>query len=577
MFIFTDLWIVILFQIIFLVFYFGLEKFLLIENFSIVNYLSKIKNIFFGFVLGGVTILFTFITKDAFKNESFPIFVICILLILVLKNYKMSFYSLVPNLFFWIMTNEINANIYILITAMFLFFITWEIINILQITKKIKKYIIIFICLGLFLINFLISVYGFNQVPISASINYVSMPFVFFLLCYYLSNSFIKFTISSRLLHESNNYVYSNFYRTSLMKKAIENFITDKKPNRALLGLIKIETKKNYNPKEKQEITESLLRYSTKYIDSNSILFASVENYGFFVPIDNSKNIKMQLGEITGPKSVLTSWGERVSAKISIAFSIYGVHSNSIDDLVRYSTFTINTKENSFVSIFNFKKFRKYQIDYNNLSLLDKKIQLDYFDAKSIKIMDLDKKVFGKYGNATYTSDFSLKESADQIIYSFNWQNIFHRYFASFFVTKLKHEKRIIFDYSPTIFEDNFDLKEFLRLIKQQNVDPQSLYLVFRMQGISKIRNSKKVIQTTKLMLKEKINFIIDYKIDHDTANKLFGPVKYWLIDKETLEDKLSKDAESEFMIFENLTKEQHDQAIKKGIKYFNEETLSAK
>ena len=535
---------------IFVISFFSFEKIKSLKSVASLGIHKQAGDFIFGIFIGSITLLMQVVNAEFLSDFKMPLYVSTVILVMLLTNYISALYSIAPSLIYLLLTQEVEPQIYVVVSFMFAIMIIYQTLNTI-LKLKIIPWIIMGITLLVSLIVFLIVGLGYERNLGQHAFEQSALIFLLIPFGYSITFWLLKFSISSRLLYESANFVYSRFYRAGLTSNAIANFIEKHKTSKAVFGVFDIKYRVPNSEVRQREIIKTILQHISDTMPEKSVLFdATMGRFGFFIPINQNVDIKnsikgnyirtRQRGDVISPIEnlmsrcqikLMTTWNEEIDISIKTGVSIYGIQSSSIKELMEYSTYALHTiNKFSLINVFNPIKMYRRKRDNSELSLMDNKLQLDNFDLKPKKLISLNEKSNILYLDVENISEFTYIETIDEMIYSLGWQNVFNRYHGASAIEEFSKEKdHIMFDYAPTILDDKFDIYEFERNLNAQGVDPENIILYFKNRGIKLIKDFDLLVKNLKKLKEKKVHIALECV---DAVNKeIIDYVDYLCID----------------------------------------------
>lgn len=516
---------------IFVISFFSFEKIKSFKSIASLGIHKQASDFIFGVFIGSITLLMQVINTEFLSNFKMPLYVSTVLLVMLLTNYISALYSMAPSLIYLLLTQEIEAQIYVVVSFMFAIMIIYQTLNTI-LKLKSTPWITMGITLLASLIIFLIVGLGYDKKLGQHAFEQSALIFLLVPFGYAITFWLLKFSISSRLLYESANFVYSRFYRAGLTSNAIANFIEKHKTPKAVFGVFDIRYRVPGSEVRQREIIKTILQHISDTMPKKSVLFdATMGRFGFFIPLNQNVDIKnsikgnyirtRQRGDVISPFEnlmskcqikLMTTWNEEIDISIKTGVSIYGIQSNSIKELMEYSTYALHTiNKFSLINVFNPIKMYRRKRDNYELSLMDDKLQLDNFDLKPKKLISLEEKTNILYLDVENISEFTYIETIDEMVYSLEWQNVFNRYHGASAIEEFsKVKEHIMFDYAPTILDDKFDIYEFERNINAQGVDSENIILYFKNRGVELVKDFDILIKNIKKLKEKKIRIALE-------------------------------------------------------------------
>lgn len=551
MFFVHDLELILLYLVIFMAGYFIYER--LISWKKIVQWKvpSQAKDFISGTFYGALTLVIEMISKLIFYDFNLPLFVATALIVSNLKNYVSALYSIIIPITVWGL-NQGGSNIAIEITISF--FVTMLSLELLKWFEVNKLIFFAFVTIFVALINFLITGFAWDY-TLKTAFDQSSVIYIFVPLLVFVVSWFIKFSISSRVLFESTNFKYDGYYRSGLAQKAFEDFVKNNKTKHALFCAIKLNFNQKMNDNQNEEIVKTHLETLRKSLGLNNFYFSMSKNYyGVVIPYEGKVSIKktiegnkkelreeddmlyeLQLKLKLIPSIIKTSWEESVLMNSKVGVSLYGNGNASFEKLLSNASYAVESHSSkNVVSLYDHKELSSIKQDYRMISQMDKNITLDDYALTFIPIYNANKKETAfTYAEVRNVSEFDYYESIDEIVYSKGWETIFNRYFAAEALKKAEG-KKIGFDYSLTIFEDNFDIEHFKSFVKVTNSKLENLYLFINKESIRQAKNIKRIKEAIDEL--QGINFVIDNDADQQKTLKIFDKVNMVFVQSENYE-----------------------------------------
>lgn len=552
MYVLNDWGLYIVYIMLFMIAFFSYEKIRSLKPIASLNIPKQARELIFGATIGLVTLLTQVINEEFLSGFKLPLFVSTVIFVMMFSNYISALYSFVPNIIYWTLTKTMDSQFYVLIGTMFALMLIYQVLDFV-LKNKYVTWILCSISLFASLITFFIAGPAYDNGFTDDAFERISLIFILTPFGYAVTFWIFKFTISSRLLYESANFIYSRFYRAGLASNAIANFISTNKVNRAAFGVFELRYDIPDTEVRKREVIKTTLQHISDTFPEESVLFdATMGRYGFFIPIkskvDINESIKGNYSRMRRRNDciahvenilekcqvkLMPTWKEEIDISIKAGVSIYGVQSNSIKTLMEYSTYALHTVNKfSLVNLFIPRKIYKRKRDNALLSQMDAKIQLDHFDLKEVTLKALKNKEQDLlYLDVENISEFTYIETIDEMVYSLNWQNIFNRFFGSSAVEEFaKSKNRIMFDYSPTILEDEFDIFEFERNLEAHEFKSNNLVLYFKERGLSLIKDKELVYKNIQKLRDRNISIAIEMKADQKIDTELNTLADYFVI-----------------------------------------------
>ena len=571
---------------IFVISFFTFEKIKSLKSVASLGIHKQAGDFIFGAVLGSITLLMQVVNEELSSSFNLPLYISTAILMMLLVNYIAALYSIAPSLLFSLLVHDIEGQLYVVISIMFIVMIIHQIL-ITTLNFKATHWITISVVASMTLIVFLIVGLGYEHNLGRKAFEQSALIFLFIPFGYSITFWILKFSISSRLLYESANFVYSRFYRAGLTSNAIANFISQNKTSKGIFGVFDIRYRVPNSEVRQREIIKTILQHISDTLPEKSVLFdATMGRYGFFIPIKTNVDIKYsikgnyirarQRGDALYPIEnlmnscqikLMTTWNEEVDIVIKTGASIYGVQSNSIKELMEYSTYALHTINRfSAINVFNPKKMYRRKRDNTYLSLLDERLQLDNFDLKENTLSSLEGGKNILYLDVENISEFTYIETIDEMIYSLGWQDIFNRYNGASAVEEFsKRKDMLMFDYSPSILTSDFDVYEFERNIDAQGVSPENIVLYFKNRGMEQIKDFEILEKALKKVKQKHIKIALE--MPSVNSEKIMPYVDFICVDNlDTAKQYLNRDQKLILLDKNDLVSEDELKTI--GISY---------
>lgn len=589
MFVLHNLELLLLYLVVFITGYFIYERFVAWKKIAKINIPVQARDFLKGSYLGLITLFIFLINRLIWNEFDLPLFVLTAMITSFFKNYKSALYSLIPMLIYWGLEQG-GSNISIaIVISMFVMLLFIEVIKWLDQTKL---YMITMASAIVAFTNFLVLAFGFD-IEYKEVFELGVIVFLVSSLCLFVMRWLIKFSISSKMLYESTNFKFEGFYRSGLAEKAFEEFIRTKKIHRAFFGLVKVNFNKKSDDSKNDEIIRSYIEGLRRSFGDQHLYFAvSKDVYGFVIPYQGKIDIKQsikgntkQLRDIDDmlfemqatirnvPNMIKTSWDETVTIAPKIGVVIYGLENCSFTKLIKDASFALTSySTKNLVSLFDAREFANAKVANRLISQMDKNITLDDYAINFIPLYDAKKKTNAfTYASVVNISEYDYYETINEIIYAKGWEKTFNRYFAAEALKKAEG-KKVGFDYSLTIFEDNFNVDHFISFIEDTGNKLENIYLVIPAESINKVRDIKLV--RTEIAKIKGVNFVIDNNADKEKALKIFDKVE--LVYKQ-IGDTSNNFEGANIMSFDVETEEEIKQTKQKGITIFGGNTTESK
>lgn len=542
MFILANLYLVMLYLIVFMLGYFIYERFTGWKTIAALNVPRQAKDFIRGMFFGSITIVVELINEQLYDGYVLPLFVITAILLTFFKNYLSALYAIVIPMIYWGLKSGGSDIAIIISISLFFTILTMETIRWFN-QHWFISFVPAFLVVGF--ISFLISSFGFG-IGYHESFEQITLPYLFIILCGYIMLWFVKFSVSSRILYESTNFKFEGWYRTGLAQKAFADFVSSKKVNRAFFCVLKIDFDKKLDANQNDEIIRTYLDSVRKHLGDHNLFFAVTQDmYGFVIPYKSKITIKQSLlgnkqtrrdaddmlfeleKEIKSiPHQIMASWDEKVYVEPKIGVAMYGLETASFVNLIRDSSFalSLSTSKNT-IALYDFKELTKAKRNNKQISQMDKNIVLDDFALYFTPLIDIKKKSTAlTYANIKNVADYDYYETVNDIVYSKGWETTFNRYYAAEALKKAEG-KKVGFDYSLTIFENEFDYDHFVSFVEQTGNKLSNLFLFIPKESVAKVKNFTKVKQEIERI--SEVNFVIDHDADERKVKRIFKDVKY--------------------------------------------------
>lgn len=590
MYVLNDWGLYIVYLVLFMIAFFSYEKIRSLKPIASLNVPKQARELIFGLTIGLITLLTQVINEEFLSGFQIPLFVSTVLFVMMFSNYISALYSFLPSITYWTLTKDIDSEFYVLIGTMFSLMLIYQVLDFV-LKNKFVTWILCGISLFAALITFFIAGPAYDMGFTDNAFEKVSLVFILIPFGYAVTFWIFRFTISSRLLYESANFVYSRFYRAGLATNAIANFITKNKTDKAVFGIFELKYQMPDTEMRKREVIKTTLQHISDTFPEEAVLFdATMGRYGFFLPIKTKVNIRESLiGNYARARKridclsqvehilsrcqvkLMPTWKEEIDISIKSGVAIYGVQSNSIKKLMEYSTYALHTVNKfSLINLFFPKKLYKRKKDNILLSQMDSKVQLDNFDLKEVLLKSLKEK--GQdllYLDVENISEFTYIETIDEMIYSLNWKNIFNRYFGSSAVEEFsKRKNKIMFDYTPTILEDDFDIHEFERNLDAHDFKASGLILYFKHRGISLIKDKELVYKNIGKLKLRNIAIAIEVEDGKKIDPELKEYANYFVIKDHVLTSKIELKEDQEIIYLKKDDISTDESIIESGISY---------
>lgn len=515
MYVLTDMGLLTIFTISLTIVYFLYEKTLTVSALSFLSVKSYILDTVNGIFFGLFTLAFKFLLQQIDPDFNIPLFLIITIILLLVKNLNASLMSLfIPFVYYVVNSDNVEIS-YLLIGMITLVLIVYLFVEHYAKIKWIEISIFISIIFISFISMFVIAFSfhkGFNRMNLESSLMLsIAIPII-----YFPPRTALRISISANILFESINYAYGSYVRRSLAPEAIGKIIKNNKIQKAFLGIFKINIHSNVSDERKKEVIETILSRFENHVPNTSSLFAYDDlTYGFFIeektPInikelveangkgkrqDNLQYIDIFMRELSGHYKTID--GIIVEANVKAGISIYGLQSNSIEQLEDNAIFALNDFKNdpdTFVSIFNYKHFKSRVQDSIILSRMDSSINLNNF---AISYIPLTYKKTGKidsyYACIQNDTGYEIAQSVDEFVRINDWKRTFDRYFSIEILNKIRNSKQKVYlEYSPLVLQKNFDVNTFVEKLIKIKINKKKVIWIISYKDINK--NSFKVIK----------------------------------------------------------------------------------
>ena len=532
--------------IFFLVFYFGTEKFFSWELIVKWKRSKIVDDLLFGFFIGIISLIIQLINNVIYNDAKIPLFVSTLLLLVIFKNYNSGLASMIPGFIHYLFVFNKGNSIYV---TLFFSLIIALIIHWFKVFVEKKQLSFLYSVLLLFAFVTItsIGVYKIFYYDIKKVLINISYIYFLTLMGYYIMKYIVNFTISSKLLYESSQFSFLKFYRPKIATQMINEFLFQNKIQYGYLVLFKLKYDNEYAKIIEANSDANIENHFYKLVQDLLLNHGITFNYqknenGFFIPLKNLEIVKQQnsllLNKIIKTLNKNFVWGEKeIPLKMTASFGIskYGIDSQNINRLIRYSSFALNDQPQNInkITFFNWnihQSFLRDNIDINNLDAI---MQLDDLSNSYTPLYNLKKrKNFATYVEVKNISEFQLYETVRENVYIKNYQNTFDRYFASSALLNSNNNK-VIINFSPTIFEDKFSIQRFEDFFKRNNINYRLVYFLFDKRGIDRIKNVELVQNMIAKIETLGIKIIIPNS--YLQAKKLFKNVQYTFVNAQNL------------------------------------------
>ena len=248
---------------------------------------SNISNIFksiveafiFGFFFLAVQVLFTEIYSDTIPY----MFLVGFLVIFFNKGILLSSISIAPGLLYFLILKDHDSSFYIVLSTAFIAALVFEISSFYL--KEIMSKLITYSFLLLFsLISLFISAEALSNGLNTETFKLQMLPFIEAVIVDIFFSYAVKFSISANILHESINFVYSTYYRDSLLYTVLGSEISSHKVSKGIFGVFNIKMDSNLSDVQKDKLTRMVLTQVKDEFPKRTILFKfDEERYAFFL------------------------------------------------------------------------------------------------------------------------------------------------------------------------------------------------------------------------------------------------------------------------------------------------------
>ena len=511
-----------------------------------------IEAVLFGLFFVGLQIIFNDMKLHFIVN----LFIVVFLVLFFIKGILFSSIVMAPGLLHFLITKNFDDSFYLIIAATFLTAIVFELTNFFLDSKKTKAITYIFL-LAISSLFFIVSAYAMKEGATNQTFLDDMMPFLIVIFVDFFFSYLIKFSLSANILYESINFVFSTYYRDSLLFGVMANEIKNKKIAKGIFGVFDIKYIDVDTEEDLKELKEKvLLEVKNKFPDRTLLFKFNDRKYAFFistVELNGNVNIKykVEINKIEESmkqinKKYILENSKQYSSWINTGISIYGKQTSSIKELEIYAQYVLDRTyfgKNTFLKIFNYLEYRNNVKDVVLVQQLDDAVGLDNYLLKFMPIIDIETKktkyMFSEPENISetqYIGDIrTYMESIDKL-------EIFERYYATEAIKSFKenHGKFLIHFSAARMSVKNYsyilinsfklkeiDMKNIILIIRTNEIKDQKEFMkniyTLKTEGISfatYFENGSKIIEKTKF--KTDILLINDLdKIDKKIINKM--------------------------------------------------------
>lgn len=418
-----------------------------------------------------------------------------------------------------LMVKDINGYYIIVLIIFYAFSVIWVFVNRFLLSQK-TRYIMItsFLMFGLLI---LVSLIFFNgPIFIEYLFNYIG-NFVLFYLIYAIGlyiNNFINnaYNLKSTIMYDGEYFANSGF-----SEKAFNSYVAKNNVQTGLMITFDILQIENLLRKEGKEAVNNLettfIKYIFQIMGKECFYFKTKDNkYSLFKPIDkklitlnisyqNNKNkVRNQKDFLKYYEEILANFpkvvdfnNKKYNIQLVAFCSIYGVHSNSFNELVKFNNLTKNNwsinkdinliklyKYNKSINNFNeYNKYltinKKYELDKINISLIEDKVLFNtkhkYVDCYLPKISWVKENI---YSFETLLEKYQDNNDLDYIL-----RNICYRSIKLFSKAKnfegYKNQKLLLLYPYQYLISNDFNLINFRQKLNTFDIETNSVVICF--------------------------------------------------------------------------------------------------
>ena len=461
---------------------------------------SMMEALIFGLLFLAIQALFT----NIYSNTIPYMFLVGFMVIFLNRGILLSSISIIPGLLYFLIMKEHSDSFYMVLATAFSGALVFEISN--YYLKEVHAKLITYSYLLVFsLISLFVSAHAMSNGLNINTFEYQMVPFIEIVFIDILFSYAIKFSISANILYESINFVYSTYYRDSLLYTILGTELAGQKISRGIFGVFNINVGKGLTDIQKDNISKKLLTKVKEEFPERTLLFKfDEERYAFFLStktLDNKydfviKNILFDINTYAMRinKKYQLDNGKSKRAYINIGISLYGKQSSSINELETFALYALektylNNKE--MVEVFNYSKYRKNINDVISVNQLDDLIGLDNYVLKFSPVFSLaSKKTEYMFCEPENISESQFIDDIRSYMTSIGKINTFERYFSTEAVKAFKNKsgKFLIPFSSERISAEDF-YESFANYLLLNEINGKDLVMIVRPNEIKDYSN----------------------------------------------------------------------------------------
>lgn len=510
-----------------------------------INYIKKvIINIFIGILISLISPILLVIKQ--YVNNDYVL--LTQIIVITILSFFISTYCMIGAFPIFIissilMVDNLDNYFVIVMVVFYAFSVVWIFVNRFLLSQK-TRYILITSTL-MFGLLLLVSLIFFNG---EAFIEYLFIfigNYVLFYLVYAIGLYISNFINSAYNLKTTIMYDGEYFANSGFSEKAFASYVNKNNVQTGLMITFDILKIENLLRKEGKDVVNNLettfIKYIFQIMGKECFYFKTTDNkYSLFKPIDkrlitlnnsyrNNKNkVRTQQDFLKPYEEILENFpkvvdfnNKKYNIQLVAFCSIYGVQSNSFNELVKFNNLTKNNwainKDINLIKLYKYNKNinnhneynkylsinKKYELNKINISLIETKI----LDANKNKLVDCYLPKINWVKENIYSFENLLEKYKDNIDLPYILRNISYRSIKLFSKAKnfetYNNQKLLLFYPTNYLLSNEFNLISFRQKLNTFDIDTNSLIICF-----DKLNNTNKIDFKNALDLKDNgINF----------------------------------------------------------------------
>ncbi len=583
--IFINIVAILFFIILFVSFYFLIERSKKSDYITRKNYPKLIVEAFEGviYTLFGLVFQVVFFETSQFSQ---PYFYISIGLTLIfLRGAFVSCISIIGSMLFSMFIYPIDKVFYYIIAIMFVS------MTLTVIFKPFIKSKYSLLLNSVFLLANIIIMWGISstQLNYAFTVQFVLatlLPFLLPIVLIVIISYLLRFLRSANLLYESSTYDTLKFYRESIAAKVVQDLISSQKVSEAIFVILEMNWSKDLKNKL-NDFEKIALEIVQGTVSKHAALFkVNSTQYGFFLPINGTIDLKTTIEEnkkkirtIKGPLQNIEKMLEKMEGKylledISVDLKMragivaYGLQEQDIFKMQSQAEFALEysrwNKDWNRIILFDPKIYKKRASDYAAIKTLDNSIGVLSISNEFTPIYSLNNsKTVLNLALPITTDVLDVKyASVEEYAEYMGYKSVLLSYNAA---QALKMSdgwnKTPLVVYYPLekFMNEEFDFEELIASFARFQQTKENVVLSFDLK-VFNLFDSKELIKKTDQLKKEGIKFaIFNFKINEQA--ELVAKLKphFIFLDKSiyqsTIISRLNTDLMAELLKFAEVIK----------------------